>query len=374
MEERIKYLIDQYLTGQCSRQEKLELESWYKNLGSDKPDWLIEGSSEANKRLNILFSRLKATIDNRNIEGKVKKLRITILRIAAAVFALGILATAAYLFIRKDTAIEIAATVNDAAPGGQHAILTLGDGSVIHLDSTANGQIARLQGMQIIKLDSGSLAYRGEPAEVTYNILSTPNGGQYHIVLPDGSNVWLNAASSIKFPTVFNNSIREVTMTGEAYYEVSHNPAAPFIVKTGNVSVKVLGTHFNINAYKDEPEISTTLIQGSVRVSNGKQTQPLIPGYKASVRGSDISIEPADVEKETAWKYGIFDFNGVSVDEMMRQLSKWYDVEVIYEGEVPKRKFAGQIGRDLMLSEVLKGLGTLGFKFRIEGKKLYLTP
>lgn len=265
-------------------------------------------------------------------------------------------------------------------PGGNKAVLTLADGSQITLDSTQNGAIANQGNVQVIKLDSGQLAYNaareGVEGEMRYNTLATPRGGQFRIILPDGSKVWLNAASSLRFPTTFTGKDREVQLTGEAYFEIAQNPGLPFKVAVKGMMVQVLGTDFNIMAYDDEKNIQTTLLQGAVKVNKGTQTVQLKPGQQAQLNttGSMSVSDNVDIEGVVAWKNGYFHFNHESLEGVMRQVSRWYDAEITYEGNVPDREFGGKIARGSDIQDVLKILELSNVHFRIEGKKIIVTP
>ncbi len=267
---------------------------------------------------------------------------------------------------------------HDVLPGGNKAILTLANGGTIILDSTANGTLAQQGNASVVKLANGQLAYTTagkETGPVLYNTMTTPRGGQYKIQLPDGTDVWLNAASSITYPTAFTGSERTVTVTGEVYFEVAKDKAKPFHVKVNNLFVDVLGTHFNINSYGDETAVKTTLLEGSVKITAGKENRMLRPGEQAQVAQHRVTVvSNADIDQVMAWKNGLFNFNKLSLQEVLRQLSRWYDVEVVYQGTLTPRKFGGEIQRDLNLSEVLDGLRETGVHFSIDGKKLIVTP
>jgi transmembrane sensor len=268
---------------------------------------------------------------------------------------------------------------HDIPPGGNKAKLTLADGSTISLDSLQNGDLARQGNAKIVKLKSGGLAYQVAASNkpqatslATYNILSTPPGGQYQLVLADGSKVWLNAASSLRFPTTFAGKERSVEITGEAYFEIKKNAEMPFRVKVRDAEVEVLGTSFNVMAYNNENAIKTTLLEGAVKVSKGNKSALLQPGQQAAlnVSSSVINVRETDVEEAVAWKNGLFQFNSDDIGTIMRQLGRWYDVETGYEGKIPDWHFTGSIGRNIPLSKVLKMLEVNDFHFRIEGKKI----
>jgi transmembrane sensor len=270
--------------------------------------------------------------------------------------------------------------VNDVAPGKNGAILTLMDGSQVVLDSLGNGWLTTQSGTKV-QLVNGQLVYEAgaaPPVAVGYNTMSTPKGRQFQLVLPDGSKVWLNAASSIRYPIVFNGGERKVAITGEAYFEVAHDASKPFRVMVNNeTEVEVLGTHFNINAYHNEESINTTLLEGAVRIRNNQQRIVLSPGQQAQVSNQqDIKVvDDVDVEKVMAWKNGVFNFDDASLQEVMRQLERWYDIEVVYEKGVPPLEFYGKMGKDLPLSAVLSGLEKSNVHFRLEeGRKLIVLP
>jgi len=304
-------------------------------------------------------------------------------RIAVAATILTILSTSAYfLFFAKPKA-EIAQTEriykNDIAPGGNKAILTLANGSTIILDSAHLGKLAQQGNAFIQKLDSGSLAYAvlaERPSAILYNTLTTPKGGQYHLKLPDGSLVWLNAASSIKYPVAFFGNRRKVEITGEVYFEVAKNAKMPFQVAVKQLSVEVMGTHFNINAYDDEEKINTTLIEGAVKITKNNETKLLKPGEQAQVTASDIQIvEDVDIEKIVAWKDGKFIFSRDELPSIMRELKRWYDVEVEYKSSASAGHFSGIISRNRNASQVLNMLKATGnIKFDIDGKKIIVLP
>ena len=303
--------------------------------------------------------------------------------IAAAIILL-IIGVGSYVWLNKrsNSGNDIAKTTlqHDISPGGNKAVLTLGDGSTITLDSAANGTLAVHGSTKVLKTNKGQLAYNitnEKPTEVLYNTLTTPRGGQYQLVLPDGSKVWLNAASSIHYPTSFTGKDRKVEITGEAYFEVEKNARMPFIIEANGVEVKVLGTHFNVNAYSDEAMVKTTLLEGAVLIARDAVTALLKPGQQAQIittTGKLKVIDNADIDEAVAWKNGVFYFNQVDIQTMMRQIARWYDVDIEYQGEIKQRKFGGAIGMDLNLSEVLEGLKETGIHFRIEGKKLMVLP
>lgn len=301
--------------------------------------------------------------------------------VAAAVLIL--LAGGAYLFNQQThtastPALPVVQRKEDIMPGKNGAQLTLSDGKTIVLDSLANGVIA-IQGNTDVQLQNGRLAYnKNDQASVrnvvTYNTLRTPRGSQYQVVLPDGTKVWLNAASSIRFPTQFTGAVRETEIAGEAYLEVAKNAAMPFRVKVNKSTIEVLGTHFNINAYSDEPVIRTTLLEGSVKVAKEAVSVILKPGEQAIIKTNQpLSIDHSpDLDQVMAWKNGRFYFNDADIQTVMRQVSRWYDVEVAYEGKIPDEHFNGKPARDVPLSQMLTILQYTGVKYSIQGKKIII--
>lgn len=265
---------------------------------------------------------------------------------------------------------------NDVAPGGDKAILTLADGSRVVLDSAGNGDIIRQGNVNVIKLN-GKLSYNaagGEATEVLYNTITTPRGGQYRLVLADGSSVWLNAASSLRFPTAFTGKERTVELTGEGYFEVAHDASKPFHVSANEMDVEVLGTHFNINSYSDEDAVKTTLLEGSVKVRKNGKEQLLKPGQQAVITAGspDIILKSGvDMDHVVSWKNGLFHFDSDPLPVVMRQLSRWYDVDVHYADAIPGGHYTGAIRRQAKLSEVLKMLELVGgVHFLIEGREI----
>lgn len=258
--------------------------------------------------------------------------------------------------------------------GGNKAVLTLADGSNIVLDSTHNGTLTKQGNTKVVQVNMATLAYHSDTEssqQVVYNTLATPSGGQYQLILPDGSKVWLNAASSIHFPTVFKGNERHVTVTGEAYFEVAKNAAMPFIISVKDMEVKVLGTHFDIMAYDDESTMNTTLLEGSVKVSQGNLVRMLVPGQQSNIdKTGSIKVTDAAVEEVMAWKNGWFQFNAHDIKTVMRQISRWYNVEVVYEGKIPAGHFTGLVSRNNDISQVLKIMQSAGVRFKIEGRKL----
>jgi transmembrane sensor len=269
---------------------------------------------------------------------------------------------------------------NDVAPGSNKAVLTLANGSQIILDSAVNGALAQEGNTRVLKRSGGSLVYDSKPegeGNPLFNTLTTPRGGQYQLTLPDGSKVWLDAASSIRYPTAFMGRQRSVAITGQAYFEVTRNTKMPFRVRINqNTEVEVLGTHFNINAYENEEAIKTTLLEGAVKVIRSGNAKMLLPGQQAAVddHGDIQLVENADVDAAVAWKEGFFDCNGLDIKAIMRQVGRWYDIDVSFDGPVTSDKFAGKIPRSASLVTLLKVLESSDVHFKVDNKSITVMP
>lgn len=303
-------------------------------------------------------------------------------QLAAAAILLAVLGTG-FFWLHRSTPATMPAKVSAAMiPGGNKAVLTLADGSTIVLDSARDGALGNQGGTRIIKLDSGRLAYAanntaGASSSLQYNTISTPRGGQYQIVLPDGSQVWLNAASSLKFPVAFTGKDRTVNLTGEAYFEVAKNASQPFIVQTSGMQVKVLGTHFNVMAYPDEAHVKTTLVEGTVSVSQGRASSLMQPGQQASIdeTGAAFNITRPDLEDVMAWKEGEFRFRKTDIRMIMRQIARWYNVDIEYKGDLSGINLYGSMTRKENAAQLLELLEQTGrVQFSTNGNRITVMP
>lgn len=383
---RYLQLADKWLNGSITPEEKAEFMDWYNSREEELP---VEIPFAFAKDEGEHRDRILTKIMARQQPVAVVKKMAPIRRWWAAAAVVLLLATGAYFLVKPDappqSQLAVKMNTGDIEPGRKGAILTLADGSSIVLDSLGGGTIANQNGTRVL-FNNGELRYDAANAKKpTYNTMSTPKGRQFHLTLPDGTGVWLNAASSISFPTAFSGNERVVSIMGEVYFEVAKNKAMPFRVKINNeTGVEVLGTHFNINSYQDDGTIRTTLLEGSIRFHEGTQQKLLIPGQQAIVMsgnnrgaGKDAEIrvqDDADLEQVIAWKDGVFSFKNASLQAVMHQIERWYDVEVVYDGTVSAREFHGKIGRDLKLSQVINILEGMDVNFRIEGKKLIVRP
>ncbi|MBN9382532.1 MAG: FecR domain-containing protein [Chitinophagaceae bacterium] len=259
------------------------------------------------------------------------------------------------------------------APQVNRATITMSNGKTVYLDSVTNGTVSTIGTVRLVKLDDGKIAYNGSTAELIYNTLTNPRGSKViDMMLADGSRVWLNAGSSITYPIAFIGNERKVSVTGEAYFEVTRDAARSFTINTGKTIVQVLGTHFNVNAYDDEADIKVTLLEGSVKVVNGQSSSIMTPGQQAQVSDRIKIINDVALEQVMAWKNGYFPLKSTDFSTLMRQIARWYDVSIVYEGEKPEKKFGGSISRDVNLSTVLQALKENGIRSKIEGNKIII--
>lgn len=394
-------LIEKYLIGTASEEEKEQLLTWYRSRDHSEVEWPAESETEEENVYHRIFSNIEDQIGDHNNPSLTTEIPVTATehniplwpgkwsRIAVAAAIVAISAVSIYWFTTNTTAPkeQVLAFKNDVSPGGNKAILKLGDGTQILLDDVSGKTIANQAGISITKTADGQLVYNTSASHlkdeaekpVAYNSISTPTGGQYRVILPDGSKIWLNASSSIRFPTVFRGTERKVEISGEVYFEVIKNKDMPFKVIAEQQELSVLGTHFNINAYKDEEHISTTLIEGSVKVNriNSTSSNTLKPGQQSQMTNGNsntpVKVVEADVEEVTGWKNGVFTFNNTPITTVMQEIERWYDVELSYLGKKPDLYFTGVIPRNSNLSTFLKVLeGTGGVKFGIEGKRIII--
>lgn len=383
--DRIKYLLEAYANEQATAREEQELLQWISETSDSsllenyvldlvEDGALSEGYSAPNSA--AMLERIHSLKSNHRI-GTVRHIAAGRWWAIAASLVL-ILAAGAFFWTQNSgnsSSIASHKTVPIIiAPGHNGAILTLADGNKIVLDSMQNGMVAVQSGVKVL-LNNGEVAYQsGEAQKVSFNTMTTPRGRQYNLVLADGTKVWLNAASSITYPTAFTGKDRTVTISGEAYFEVAHNANMPFHVIVNGVDVKVLGTHFNVNAYDDERALKVTLLEGSVAVRTGPSTVKIKPGQQADVpeQSKQINVHQVDVDAAVAWKNGYFSFQDAGIQAIMNRLSRWYDIDVIYKGDIPSVKFSGEMGRSLNLGQVLDILRQTRVQFEVKGRQLII--
>ena len=396
--DRIKFLIKRYFDDTISHAELSELSEWVTNYSSeDELAELLEQSwhqHHGNSKMpedasrNILSSILKSSVSREPEESSTRVIAIRrnvswIKRFAVAASILIIISVGYFMF--RPTASTRAVVLNTKntkteliMPGGSKATLTLSGGNKIILDSAGIGLLTKQGGANVVKLSNGQLQYLpGQTAnqEIVYNTMSTPVGGIYEVILPDGSKVWLNSSSSVTYPTSFSGNERRVKITGEAYFEVAHDKTKPFHVSVNEMDVEVLGTHFDINSYDNEPSIKTTLLEGKVKVSKGGSEVLITPGEQvvAGKSTNELSIKKdgVNLDKVVAWKNGKFIFLDDDINDIMRQLERWYGVSVTYHKNVTTEEFDGVISRNVNISQILDMLEKSGnVKFTIQDRNI----
>lgn len=383
--ERLTYLYQQYLQGKASSEE---LDEWQKIIHDPSIKEAL-GNIIDNSYYQILEKDIQHLDGNRSeeiynhiishpsdVNRGTKKLWPKIL-IAAAVATM--IASTGILFFnnKQEAATDQIAKTNDVAPGHQGATLTLASGKSIRLADAAKGELAEEAGVTITKSSNGQLVYeiKGSKTEPNkLNTLSTAKGETYQVRLPDGSLVWLNAASSLTYSaTLIESGVRRVKLDGEGYFEIAKDKSHPFIVATEKQEIKVLGTHFNVNSYNDELETKTSLLEGSVKINEASEIKPGEQAITNSSKKTRIAV--ADVDNAIAWKNGKFIFEEENIESIMRKLSRWYNVEVIYQGDFSNKTFDGSISRSDNISKILEKITfTQAVHFKIEGRRIYIMP
>ena len=385
-----KELIEKYTLGTCTEEEQAIVESWHLKE--------LEGKTFRPKTVQIeaAYKNIWQGIRSKAEDKERPVLKKSGYRYAAIAATILIALSAGLIFIKdkltRPTVTDLLVkSGKDFVPGGNKATLTLADGTRISLTDALNGELARQAGVSITKTRTGQLVYEIDrqptlrsglnKGQQVLNTISTPRGGQYQIALPDGSKVWLNAESSLKYPVDFNTDERRVELTGEAYFEVSKQGTAsqrvPFIVATAQQEVEVLGTHFNVNCYSDEPVTKTTLLEGSVNVlqRSTRNSRMLKPGEQSRVSISQAApaLTIPDIEREMAWKNGLFVFKDEPIENIVKDLSRWYDVDISFEGKPANLSYVGMVSRSKNISAVLKILESAGgLHFKIEGRKIII--
>jgi len=389
--DRITELVIKRLNSELNEAEEKELQDWINQSDSHQfvvkdflqEETLREGIKNLYRSKEKIWQRLDEQIHDKKV-APIRKIYFSKYAAAAAILIF-LLGGAGYFFLNSAREKNLAKVTpkkqpiqNDVQPGKNKAILTLADGSKVVLDNSTPAKLVQ-QGNTTVLNKDGQLVYNEKaktPNEIIYNTLSTARGEMYALVLSDGSKVWLNSASSIRFPVAFAGNGREVQITGEAYFEVAHNTAKPFKVEVKGIEMEVLGTHFNVNSYDDESIIKATLLEGALRVRKDDAGIILSPGKQAQVNeDGQISLtKKVDVDEVMAWKNDLFSFKGADIKTVMRQLSRWYDIDVVFEKNTNER-FHVEMSRNINISQVFKILETTGgAHFKIEGKKVTVMP
>lgn len=379
--QRIIQLIAGYISGSLSAEESVELKNWTNQSAANA--LLFEELTNAAYRSEMLKKwKTEETEESLlRLKSRLPQKRKIWWPYAAAVTVACLLGITYYQLQVTEQPVQ-QKIVQEIRPGSDRATLTLASGEKIDLANAAKGRLAQQANVLIQKTADGRLLYSNEDrtaksiqATLAYNTVSTPMGGQFQLQLPDGTKVWLNAASSLKYPASFNGlEDRQVELNGEAYFEVAHDKTHPFIVKTTDQTIKVLGTHFNVNSYADEQKTITTLEQGKIQVSHGNKIKIVMPGERAVTANEALVIEEANLETALAWKNGELLFKNADIQTIMRQVSRWYNVTIKYEGAIPKRTFTGGMPRNADLSALLKVLALNDIHFEINGRVITVKP
>ncbi|MES2063510.1 MAG: FecR family protein [Bacteroidota bacterium] len=374
--QRINYLLQKYTEGNLDKLEKQELLQLYNEISLQDAEYPDDRTTVSER----ILSRL-----NREISHEKRNWYTDFWKITAAVVTFVLLSAGVYVLKsqKNDVQVFVKPIIKKQiiVPGTDAAILTLGNGKTIALNASSNGKLAILGNTTITKNADGQISYQvvnnpGSDAikePITYNTLTTPLGGQFKITLPDGSNVWLNAASSIKYPSRFEGAERHVELHGEAYFEIFKNKNVPFTVTAENVNIKVLGTHFNIMAYKNEPSINTTLLEGAVLLSAKNSNAVISPGQQAALsRNADnITVRNVNIDDAVAWKNGYFSFKKENLQTVMNKIARWYNVDVEFQGVASNKIMGGTVSRSENIVELLNYLELTGIaKFKVEGRRI----
>jgi transmembrane sensor len=399
----LQRLLEKFASGSYTNAEYQTFISWKENCSAAEYEqmlvsWeaIIENNTHFEPFDKSLFEKIELGLDQ--IDGKKikphqqlhvnadRKISLWPSIVAAASILLFVAVGLHFIFQKKQPAKQIAHNLtHDIGPGGNKAMLTLANGQKIILDDAKNGLVANQGNAVVNKNQGGGLVYTAQTSteshlnDGSYDTLTTPRAGIYHITLADGSKIWLNAATSIRYPAAFTGKYRTVELLyGEAYYEVNHNSNMPFRVIVGSQITEDIGTSFNINAYRDEPVIKTTLLEGSVRVAEGNTAEILKPEQQSQINvdGENRKIKVvngADIDEIIAWKNGFFQFTNADLQTVMRQLARWYDMDVVYNGPISKSLFTGDIHRNINASEAMQILAFLNIDYKITGKKITIT-
>jgi len=395
---RLHRLLHQYLNGLISEDDCIELLDYINNAGTDEiadivnvdlvdlekaPQFGEKQTDEILQRIQSDF-RFKESSQAKKVQTNVFRMyKNRWLQIAAACF---LLLTGGILYVWHQSKVKTnenqftASRKTPILPGSNKAFLTMANGKVIFLSNATNGILAKTNSGKVLKIRNGQIVYNtvdadkaNEVQHISYNTLTTPKGGEYEAILPDGTKVWLNAASSLSFPVAFTGHDRQIKLTGEAYFEVAKNKNKPFYVNINDVQIRVLGTHFNIEAYNEDEEIKATLLEGAVQVTKNEAHSILAPGQQAVINknSNNIVVSAADIDDAMAWKNGYFIFDHDNIQGIMKKVSRWYDVDVTYQGGFADLKFGGTFYRSKNIEELLQHLESVGnIHFTIKGRRI----
>jgi transmembrane sensor len=375
-------LYQKYLEGACTPEEIKKLEAYHDDLNWPDETW-PEELGDRKLIVSLLQDRIQESIGVTSIK-RHRWFISSWFKIAASVLIL----IAIGLFFWKDSEQEnskkriyTVVKAQKILPGSNKAYLTTANGSIITLDGAANGVLVAQSGVTVSKIGEGLLRYAGHSKssvpDTGFNLITTPRGGQYQVELADGTRVWLNAATSLKYPASFTGKQRKVELSGEAYFEVAKNPSKPFLVTVNGITVQVLGTHFNIMGYNDEKAVKTTLLEGAVKLAFNGHTALLKPGEQGLLNKSQnaFDVNNVDVDDVVAWKNGFFAFNNEDIQTIMKRVSRWYDVDVVFPENFKRKNFGGTMSRFKDVSEVLKSLELTGsVHFKLEGRRITVMP
>lgn len=390
--QAIQQLITRYWEDALSDEEQHELLQLLQNNESDVLEVLNELQAIVEKvGTPVDPALMKQTLKKVLLVDKVKHAATPVVHVkravtkrwwwvAASLFIVAALTVYYNLVNQLPAPVPVWVHVQDvSAPVANRAMITLADGSQVYLDSAGNGQLAQLGNIKLVKLANGQIAYQTGDGkivnELQYNTLTNPRGSKViDMQLSDGTHVWLNAGSSITYPVAFSGNERKVVLRGEGYFEVKKHDAKKFIVEANGTTTEVLGTHFNINAYTDEPVIKVTLLEGAVRLVGAKPGEEAVlhPGRQALVSSSTFKLINADLDQVMAWKNGFFAFKNASLPTVMQQIARWYDVDIVYQGAISKDVFTGEIDNSISLKKLLDNLAKASINYTIEGKKLII--
>ncbi|MGJ1432540.1 FecR family protein [Sphingobacterium spiritivorum] len=377
--EQYIQLYEKYTSGSCSKEELQQLETYKDNFQFVDIPWDKTIMGDADEVKNRIYKRL---LSEMNENSKTRYSNYFWLKSAVAAAVILIIMGAVWMMQKNSEPVRSASTLtkNSITPGGDKAILILEDGTQVDLENTVSGEINENGKFVATKVGNGKLEYNDGDVKTTsavsYHTLRTPKGGQFQLRLPDGTMAWLNAASSIRYPTAFVRSERKVEISGEVYFEVKKQNGKHFVVQVDDQKITVLGTRFNVFAYSDESFAQTSLIEGKVQVEiKGKQLV-LKPGLSSVYNKSTdkTEIKNFDPDEALAWQQGYFNFNAEHIESVMRKISRWYDVEVVYEGDMEGKVFSGTLSRFSNVQDILEIMTLTGeVKFKVKGRKIYVT-